>query len=325
MAANSPAKPAQKQNQTAAEQLSAMRSEKPSENFGQLRSFVAATILLALCFSVPLYHLLWFAAGSALYSHILLVPFISSYLIWLRRKHLPPASEPARQLAAFAWIAGLVVLIGYWVAISSALTLTEEDSLVLTTLAFLLFSYGICCLFLGADTLRAIAFPLVFLAFMVPFPTFVREGIELLSRHSSAATADAMFRLSGMPIFREGLGFQLPGIRLYVAQECSGIHSSLVLFLTSLVAGHLFLHTPWKRLLLVLVVIPLGILRNGFRIFVIGQLCVHIGPQMLYSAIHRQGGPLFFALSLVPFFLLLIVLRKSDRVAAEMKPEQFGD
>jgi len=74
-----------------------------------------------------------------------------------------------------------------------------------------------------------------------------------------------------------------------------------------------------------LVVIPLGILRNGFRIFVIGQLCVHIGPQMLYSAIHRQGGPLFFALSLVPFFLLLIVLRKSDRVAAEMKPEQFGD
>lgn len=289
------------------------------------RKVMLASVALVLCFILPLCHLVQFAAGSALYSHILLVPFISSYLIWLRRKHLPPFCEPARQLAAFACITGFVVLVGYWLAVSSALTLTEEDSLALTTLAFLLFFYGICCLCLGADTLRVIAFPLGFLIFMVPFPTFVREGIELLSQHSSAATADVMFRLSGMPIFREGLGFQLPGIQLYVAQECSGIHSSLVLFLTSLVAGHLFLHTPWKRLLLALAVIPLGILRNGFRIFVIGQLCVHIGPQMLYSAIHRQGGPLFFALSLVPFFLLLIALRKSDRVAEKMKSEQFGD
>ena len=40
-------------------------------------------------------------------------------------------------------------------------------------------------------------------------------------------------------------------------------------------------------------VIPLGILRNGFRIFVIGMLCVHIGPYMINSKIHRQGGPSF--------------------------------
>jgi hypothetical protein len=60
-------------------------------------------------------------------------------------------------------------------------------------------------------------------------------------------------------------------------------------------------------------VIPLGILRNGFRVFVIGMLCVHVGPRMIDSVIHHRGGPLFFALSLVPLFLLLWWLRRGER------------
>lgn len=291
----------------------------------RFRGFALALAALLLCFVVPLWHLLKFAAGSTLYSHVFLIPLISLCLVWSQRRGLPPPSEPPRQLAAFLLITGFVVLAGYWVAVGSAMTLSEEDSLAFTTLSFLLFFFGVCCLFLGRETLRAIAFPLLFLIFVAPFPTFLREEIELLSQHSSAATADAMLRLSGMPVFRDGLSFQLPGIRLYVAQECSGIHSSLVLFLTSLVASHLFLRTPWRRAVLVLAVFPLAILRNGFRIFVIGQLCVCKGSEMLDSAIHRQGGPVFFALSLVPFFLLLAVLRKLDRAAQEAKPRLGGD
>jgi exosortase/archaeosortase family protein len=98
-----------------------------------------------------------------------------------------------------------------------------------------------------------------------------------------------------------------------VADECSGIRSSLVLFITSLLAGHLFLNTPWKRAVLTLVVIPIAIVRNGFRIFTIGMLCVHIDPSMINSPIHKRGGPLFFALSLIPFFLLLAWLRRTER------------
>ena len=316
--------PAREPRRIAPKHQPAVCDDELPQRPGWARGFALATTALVLCFIVPLYHLFLFAAGSTLYSHIVLIPLISSYLIWLRRRRLPPHSEPPRQLAVFLLITGFVVLAGYWVAMGSVLTLTEEDSLAFTTLSFLLFFFGISCSFLGRETLRAIIFPLVFLVFMVPFPTFLREGIELLSQHGSAAAADAMFRLSGVPIFREGLGFQLPGIRLYVAQECSGIHSSLVLFLTSLVASHLFLRTPWKRAVLVLAMFPLAILRNGFRIFVIGQLCVHVGAEMLDSAIHREGGPLFFALSLIPFFLLLIVLRRSDRFVKEVKPEQLG-
>ncbi len=105
----------------------------------------------------------------------------------------------------------------------------------------------------------------------------------------------------------------LPGIVLEVAQECSGIHSSWILFITSLVASHLFLNSPWRRLILVAFVIPLAIVRNSVRILTIGLLCVHVGPHMIDSWIHRQGGPVFFALSLVPLFLLLLWLRRGER------------
>jgi exosortase/archaeosortase family protein len=60
-------------------------------------------------------------------------------------------------------------------------------------------------------------------------------------------------------------------------------------------------------------VIPLAIVRNAFRILVIGLLCVHVGPQMIDSIIHRRGGPLFFALSLGPLFLLLVWLRRQEK------------
>jgi exosortase/archaeosortase family protein len=82
--------------------------------------------------------------------------------------------------------------------------------------------------------------------------------------------------------------------------------------MTSILATNLFLKTPWRRFVLVAFIIPLAILRNGFRILVIGLLCVNIGPQMIHSLIHRRGGPLFFVLSLIPFLLFLWWLRRGD-------------
>jgi exosortase/archaeosortase family protein len=115
-----------------------------------------------------------------------------------------------------------------------------------------------------------------------------------------------------MPVLRQGIDFQFPGFALEVAPQCSGIHSSLVLFITSLLAGHLFLRSPWRRGALTLAVIPLGIMRNGLRVLVLGELCVNVSPEMINSPIHHHGGPLFFVLSLGPFFLLLFLLRRAE-------------
>jgi exosortase C (VPDSG-CTERM-specific) len=187
--------------------------------------------------------------------------------------------------------------------------------------SFLLFFFGVCCLFLGREILRAAAFPLGFLIFMVPIPSFLMRGIDVFLQYGSAVVARGFFRLSGTPLFENGLVFQLPGITIQIAPECSGIHSSLVLFIISLLASYVFLRTPWKRAVFILAVIPLGILRNGFRVFTIGELCVHLGPQMINSPIHRKGGPIFFVLSLIPIFILLVMLQKSDQAGGKSKPK----
>ena len=297
---------------------------EPAGSARQLRSFGLATLVLALCFGIPLWDLIWFAAGSELYSYILLIPFISLYLVWLKRGSFPTCSQPARKVAAGFLTAGTVVIIAYWFVLRPRLKLVEDDYLAVMMVSFLLFFFGAGCLFLGMEILRAAIFPLGFLVFMVPIPAFLIRGIDVFLQYGSAVVARGFFKLSGTPLFENGLVFQLPGITIQIAPECSGIHSSLVLFITSLLASYVFLRAPWKRAVFILAVIPLGILRNGFRVFTIGELCVHLGPQMINSPIHRKGGPIFFVLSLIPLFILLVVLQKSERAGGKSKPKTSG-
>ena len=279
------------------------------------------TVVLVLAFSVPLYDLARFAAASDLYSYIFLVPLISAYLACLQRGKLPPFSGPARLPAAGFFLGGVAALAGYGLACRAGCPLTEDDSLALMMTAFILFFAGGGCWFLGKEIMRTLAFPIGFLVFLVPMPTALLNGIESLLQQGSALAAEGFFQLSGATFFRDGLVFKLPTITLQVAPECSGIHSTLVLFITSSVAGYLFLRSPWRRTFLVLAVIPLALLRNGFRVFVIGELCTHVGPEMIDSPIHHHGGPLFFALSLIPFFLLLFFLRRPERFKNNSKTQ----
>lgn len=191
--------------------------------------------------------------------------------------------------------------------------MSVNDGLALTTLAYVSVVAAGALLFFGSKWIAAAAFPIAFLIFMVPLPDAAVTRIETASVLASADVSALFFRMTGTPLLRDGNVFTLPGIVLLIAQECSGIHSSWVLFITSLVASHLFLASPWRRLLLVAFVIPLAIVRNSFRILVVGLLCVHIGPHMIDSYIHRHGGPIFFVLSLIPLFALLIWLRRQEQ------------
>jgi exosortase C (VPDSG-CTERM-specific) len=278
----------------------------------QPRNFFLAMAILALCFVKPLFDLLRFAASNGLYSYIPLIPMVSFYLVWSRRETLPRLSEPSHKLATLFLAGGLGTIAAYWFAFRSA-SLANEDYLALTIFAFLLLLTGAGCLFLGKQLLRAIAFPIGLLVFIIPLPEYVRHGLETSLQYGSTAVANGFFKLSGMPVYQDGFVLRLPGFNMQVAPECSGIRSSLVLFIMSLLTGYLFLRKPWHRIVLALAVIPLALLRNGFRIFVIGQLCVQIGPEMINSFIHRHGGPLFFILALIPLILLLLFLKKSER------------
>ena len=277
------------------------------------RNFGLAVAGLGIAFIKPLARLLHFAIQSDLYSSIVLVPFISAWLVRLAWKSLPHPGPDRQALAILPFAGGIcsLAVLALWpVAMADA---GSVDRLALSSFAFVLLLCAAALFFLGATLVRAMAFPLAFLAFLIPLPAWMELHIDSILQYGSAAVALALFRLTGTPVLNQDLVFRLPGISLQVAPECSGIHSSLVLFMTSLLAGHLFLRSPWRKTLLAVAVFPLALLRNGFRVFVIGELCVHISPDMINSFIHRRGGPVFFALSLVPFFALLLILVKGDR------------
>lgn len=287
----------------------------------RLVKFGVFVFALSCLFFGPLRDLVALALGSALHSQILLIPLVCVWLVYLRWERLPLNSS-----GSFGWsipflaIGSVVFAIGFAYRGSPAV-MSATDHLALTILAFVCFVVAGGFVFLGKTWMRSLAFPFAFLIFLVPLPDRLVYWLETASKLGSADAASFFFNIFGMSVLRDGTVFHLPGITIEVAQECSGIRSSLVLFITSLLVAHLFLQTPWRRIALVAFVIPLGLLRNGFRIFVIGLLCVHYGPQMIDSVIHRKGGPFFFVLSLVPLFLLLLWLRRGESARSNRKAD----
>jgi exosortase C (VPDSG-CTERM-specific) len=268
---------------------------------------------ITFMFGAPLIRLFKFAQGNEMNSYLVLVPFVCAYLLWIRRGSLANPSRPAYfaglsliAAATFVWALALAFRPTHWMP-------DRADQLTVFTLSIVLYVWAGGFLFLGRDWMRSTAFPMFFLIFMVPLPSALVDALESASKLASAEAANMFFAITGTPTLRDGNIFQLPGITIEVAQECSGIRSSYMLILTSLLAGNLFLTKAWSRILLVLFVIPLGIIRNGFRVWFIATLCIHIGPQMIHSAIHRRGGPAFFILSLIPLLLLVWLLRWVER------------
>ena len=283
-------------------------SNAPASANKRLIGWCIYLVILCGAFALYLRELTAFAAHNQVHSYILLIPLVTAYLIYIRWKHLSRELSSSWGYALLSAAAG----IGALLASQYFIDLGQNDYVTLIALSFFCFVIAGIFLFLGNKWARSAMFPLFFLAFMIPLPEAAVDLLENASKQASAEVANWLFLISGTPFLRNGTLFQLPGITITVAKECSGIRSSLVLVITSLLAANMFLHTTWRRALLVCAVIPLGLLRNGFRVLVISLLCVHIGPDMINSVIHRRGGPVFFALSLVPLFAMLWLFRRQE-------------
>ncbi|WP_414662618.1 archaeosortase/exosortase family protein [Horticoccus sp. 23ND18S-11] len=286
------------------------RSDSPPRP-QSLTKWLPAGIVLIL-FSPILLSWIRFALGSDLYSYTILVPAISAYFAYSGKSSAGAGSGPkgaAWLLLAF----GAALGIAYLILLNRSGDVIPQDRVSLGVLAFVSALGGAIWLNATLAERSRLLFPLSFLIFMAPMTLGIEQRLETLLQHGSATPAYWLLRLVGTPVFRDDLIFQLPGMTLRIAPECSGIRSTLVLFLTSIVAAKLFLRSPWRRAVLVAFVLPLALIRNGFRVFVIGELCIHVGPHMIDSPIHHQGGPIFFALSLIPFGALAYILLRSDR------------
>ena len=186
------------------------------------------------------------------------------------------------------------------------LTLAAVPLIVLWTGAFLLL--------FGPAAGRAAAFPLAMLWFTAPFPAILLEPVNEVLKVGSTSVVSALFQLTGTPFVREDyFSFRLPFISIEVADECSGIRSSIGLLLTSLLAGHQWLTTSWRRALLALAIVPVTIFKNGVRIATLSLLSIHVDPSYLTGQLHHEGGIVFFVISLILMSPVLFALVRSER------------
>jgi exosortase len=249
-------------------------------------------------------------------SQIVLIPFITAVLIYLNRKKI-------FQNVRYGAIPGAILLLlgaGLWAAgATMGARLDTADHLAMTTASIVVLWLGGFLLFFGSAAFKTALFPLLFLVFFIPIPTPILERTIDFLRRGSTEMAFVILRLSGTPIHRDGFFFTLPNLTIEVAPECSGIRSGISIFISSLLAGHLFLRTFWRRGLLVLIAIPVLLFKNALRISTLSYLAVHVDQRILTSELHREGGIPFFVLGLLFLYPILLMLIKSENKSERKK------
>jgi exosortase len=200
-------------------------------------------------------------------------------------------------------------------------SLSQNDYASLTVFSSVLFLIGSFIFIYGIDFFKYLAFPLLFLFFMVPFPSFLMDQLIYALQVGSTEAVDALFAVTGVSYLREGFVYHVPGQSIEVAKACSGIRSGLALFITALLAGHLFLNTWWKKVILVVCIFPITIFKNGIRIVSLTLLGAYVDPRILQGSLHRDGGIPFFIVGLFLLAPILFFLRRSEKTKGQGKSQ----
>jgi exosortase len=269
--------------------------------------FAVLTAASLLLWWRPLVRSFSLAISNPSYTHLLLVIPLAVFLAFLQWKEVRTGP---------GWIWGALILTGSLVIFCVERTVTVELApdvrLAVDMLALVAWWIGSFSLCLGCKAFRALAFPLLFLLWVVPMPNFLLNRIIAGLQHGSVFSAQLLFKVSATPVSASGVVLSLPEIDLEVGPECSSIRSSLILIVTTMVLAQIVLRSPWRKLLVVAVSIPLSFAKNGLRIFVLGWIATHGHPDILNSRLHREGGPVFLAVAFAVIFLLIWVFTRGE-------------
>jgi exosortase A len=225
---------------------------------------------------------------SETFMHAFCVPPIALWLIWRQREALvrlvprpAPWVLPSMALVGFAW------LLGDLAAVNAVTQFAAVALLVLTVPAML-----------GTAVARQLMFPLAFLFFMVPIGEFT---IPQLMLWTGDFTVFAL-RLSGVPVYREGLQFVIPTGAWSVVDACSGVRY----LIASLMVGTLFAYLNYtsmrRRLVFVAFAAAVPVVANWLRAYLIVMLGHLSGNRLAAGVDHLVYGWAFFGLVIVVMF-----------------------
>jgi len=240
------------------------------------------------------------------YNHGFLILPLALYFVWNDRERLRTLSVRPNALGVGLLVFGLLMLV---LGVVGAELFLQRSSLIVVLA-------GLVWLILGTAWLRALAFPIAFLFFLVPLPAIVMNAIAFPLQLFAAQTATFCLQAGGIPVLREGNVITLADTTLEVAEACSGIRSLQALLALGAVYGYFTQKATWKRWALLLVSIPIAIAANAFRVSGTGFLAHYFGSEMAQGFYHSFAGWIVF---LVAFLMLLacgsILSRLPDRLS----------
>jgi exosortase len=221
---------------------------------------------------------------DAMYSHGFLVIPIAAWLVWRRRDAWH--SIPAQPANGGFW----VLLLG--VGILTAGTLGAE--LFLTRVSLIPVVAGTIAYVYGWRRLRVVAFPIVFLIFMIPLPTIVFDRLAVSLQLAASTLGERLLQAANVPVYRDGNLLRLARGTLDVDDACSGIRSIVALVMTTALVGYLAEMGPFRRLVLIAASVPLAIVLNGARVAVTGLTVTQFGMSAAEGMVHTLTGWLVF-------------------------------
>jgi exosortase len=265
----------------------------------------------SVLFAKPLIALVRLSLTNDNASHLILIPFLTAGLLFIERRTI--FNNLSFHLGGGIFLClSVIIAIGVRVAgdiMSPDLQLTGNVlAVILLWIAGFAFSFG-------KAAVKSAYFSLLFLFLTVPLPNFLLERIVSWLQAGSAEITEVLFNLTGVPVLREGLVFHLARVNIEVASECSGIRSTIALFILALPVVHYRLHSLWKKLFFLACAFLMMILKNGIRIVTLTLLAMYVDPSFLFGKLHRDGGIVFFLLGLLLLLPVLLLLQRGESPA----------
>jgi exosortase len=241
------------------------------------------------------------------YSHGFFVPLFCGYLIWRKRRQFSGLkAQPSASGAILILGAMGVLLLG---SLGSELFL-QRISLVGLIVSLVVY-------FEGWRMFRLIAFPLLFLLFMIPLPAVVYNQIVFpLQLLASRFATSCLETINAFPVLREGNLLILDNYSLEVVDACSGIRSLTSLVALALGYSYLTERRIGIRVLLVLAMVPVAIVSNGIRVVITALLVNAFGMRAADGFLHLFSGWVIFLVSVG----MLLLIHRAMRALAGRTP-----
>lgn len=220
--------------------------------------------------------------NSSTYNHILLVPFIFGWLVWLRVPQLGRLTpRPSRWGLPF--LAGAIVL---WVlgAFSGFDLLRQAGAVAMLQASGLLL--------LGPRVFAALLFPFAYMAFLVPF------GDELVPPLQSITAAITVWLVhaSGIAATIDGVFIDTPAGLFEVAEACSGVKFLIAMIALGVLVGNVSFKSWRRRAAFLVLCLVVPILANGVRAWGTIFAAQYVGIEKAAGIDHLIYGWIFFAL-----------------------------